>query len=497
MKYYEALRIWNDKMGHQMYCNPKKGSKQHGEVIDIQKGNVDKTKAMGVIAGAIKRKATKQFEPAPPPPPKSKNPLGGISQFNQGRIDKGKTAKTGLKKPPKKAPPKAPQPAPPMPPPPDNKEAEMAAGIIAGAMKRKATIQFEPAPKPTQAFDYDNINRIKRFLKDKLILNKYTLKNRINKYKVISKALNELKNNDCLEKKGEGYTIRNIVNLEKRIGTASVAGAIYLTSIPNSLGKFPIASKVMGETPANKLETSLMESITKDILLKGYSKHFNIIYKATYCKDKKVKPKERLVNYNELSNGDLKMLTKNKNVLEDSDDLFNIFFQTFISVGTFHNLAGYYHNDAHFGNFLYQLNNEVGYYHYIHDGKSFYLKSCPYNILIYDYGLSREIKNTSNGDRISIHKDYFQINHAFISKGYGGWVEIKDMPKRDDDNKAQEIKALLQDFVNKARTTPNQFKKDIFTYIIELFRKKAPKGMILLNAPANVLNKQPFYISKN
>jgi hypothetical protein len=253
----------------------------------------------------------------------------------------------------------------------------------------------------------------------------------------------------------------------------------------------------MGETPANKLETTLMESITKDILLKGYSKHFNIIYKATFCKDKKVKPKERLVNYNELSNGDLKMLTKNRNVLENTDDFFNIFFQTFISIGTFHNLVGYYHNDAHYGNFLYQLNNEVGYYHYIHDGKSFYLKSCPYNIIIFDYGLSKEIRSASNGDRISIHSDYFQINHAFISKSNGGWIEIKDMPKRENDDKAKEIKVLLQTFLSKARTTPDQFKKDIFTYIIEVFIKNAPKGMIVLNAPAKVLNKQPFYISKN
>jgi hypothetical protein len=486
MKYYEAVKIWNNKMGHQMYCNPLKGSKQHAEVIDIQKGRSDNVeakekaekaeKAKAVIAGAIKRKATKQFEPAPPPP---KNPFAGISQLNKDRIEKGKTAKTGLKKPPKKAPappPPAPEPAPAPEPPP---------------------APLPPLPKPTQTFDYDNINRIKRFLKDKLILNKYNLTNRINKYKIISERLNKLKKDDCLEVKGDGYTIRNIVNLEKKIGTASVAGAIYLTSIPNVLGTFPIASKVMGETPANKLETTLMESITKDILLKGYSKHFNIIYKATFCKDKKVKPKERLVNYNELSNGDLKMLTKNRNVLENTDDFFNIFFQTFISIGTFHNLVGYYHNDAHYGNFLYQLNNEVGYYHYIHDGKSFYLKSCPYNIIIFDYGLSKEIRSASNGDRISIHSDYFQINHAFISKSNGGWIEIKDMPKRENDDKAKEIKVLLQTFLSKARTTPDQFKKDIFTYIIEVFIKNAPKGMVVINAPAKVLNKQPFYISKN
>ena len=221
-----------------------------------------------------------------------------------------------------------------------------------------------------------------------------------------------------------------------------------------------------------------------------------MIYKATTCKDKKVKPNQRLVNYNELSNGDLKMLIANRDVIGNSDIFFNIFFQTFISIATFHNLVGYYHNDAHYGNFLYQLNNEVGYYHYIHDGKSFYFKSCPYNIIIYDYGLSKKIRNESNGDRINIHADYYRINHAFFSKLAGGWIDIKGLPSNADDNKGKEMQIRLQTFVNKARTTPDQFKKDIFTHIIELFIRDAPKGMIVLKAPPNVLNKNPFYVSK-
>jgi len=429
MKYYEALRIWNDKMGHKMYCSPRRGTPQHAEVIAIQKG--------------IKAPA---LAPTPAPAPASITSAPAPASITSA-------------------------PAP-------------------------ASITSAPAPKPTESFDYDNINRIKRFLKDKLILNKYTLKNRINKYRVIRDRLNELKEHDCLEVKGEGYTIRNIVNLEKKIGTASKYGTIYLTSIPNNLGKFPIASKVMAAIPSNKLETNLMTDVTENIILKGYTKHFNIIYKATSCKDKKIKPNQRLVNYNELSNGDLKMLTAKRNVLENTDDLFNILFQTFISVGTFHNFVGYYHADAHYGNFLYQLNNEVGYYHYIHDGKSFYLKSCPYNIIIYDFGFSKKISNTNNGDRISIHYDYYQIIHAFLNKKVGGWVEIKDLPLDADNNKINDIKNLLGIFLNKSRTTPYQFRADIFTYIIQLFIKYAPKGMVLLNRPSNVLNKNPFYISK-
>jgi hypothetical protein len=137
MKYYEALRVWNDRMGHEGYCRPRKGTPEHQQVLDIQKGT-DKKKAGGVIAGAIKRKMTAQFEPKPPPPkPAGKDPFGGISQFNKDRIDKGKTRKQGLVfKPRVKEPVKV------------DDTKDKAASILAAAVKRKMTKQFEPEPKP-------------------------------------------------------------------------------------------------------------------------------------------------------------------------------------------------------------------------------------------------------------------------------------------------------------------------------------------------------------
>jgi predicted unusual protein kinase regulating ubiquinone biosynthesis (AarF/ABC1/UbiB family) len=56
-------------------------------------------------------------------------------------------------------------------------------------------------------------------------------------------------------------------------------------------------------------------------------------------------------------------------------------------------MLNYIHRDAHYGNFLYQENNEIGYYHYIFNGKNYYLKSCKYNIMIYDFGFANEINN--------------------------------------------------------------------------------------------------------
>ena len=63
MLYYQAVRIWNERNGEAMYCSPKKGSPEHKEVLDIQKGTDKQKEAGSRIAAVIKRKTTSQFEP--------------------------------------------------------------------------------------------------------------------------------------------------------------------------------------------------------------------------------------------------------------------------------------------------------------------------------------------------------------------------------------------------------------------------------------------------
>jgi len=98
-----------------------------------------------------------------------------------------------------------------------------------------------------------------------------------------------------------------------------------------------------------------------------------------------------MTNWPKNLDGDLKMLMTQRELLKNNELIMNLLFQTFISIGTFHNIAGYVHRDTHHGNFLYQKNNDEGYYEYSLNGKSYYLKSCGYNIMIYDFGLSEEI----------------------------------------------------------------------------------------------------------
>ena len=344
---------------------------------------------------------------------------------------------------------------------------------------------------------YENMkaNKIQKFLKDKFIINKYSLLNRINRFYLLKKKLSLLRTDDCLEKKifnGEnGFTIRNIINLEKKIGSKSRYGAIYLTSIPNLLGLHhaPIASKIMEYDEENKLEVQLMTIITSDILLKKLSKHFLMIYGYCLCA-KRIAAKLKLVSINELADGDLKMLTNKREVLEDTELIFNLIFQIFISIATFQIKIKYIHRDAHYGNFLYQENNEKGYYHYIFNGKDYYLKSCKYNMMIFDYGFATDI---SNAKTIDIAEDYLRIIHSFINKKSGGWVSIPKLPEENTNRRIVEIINKLSNLALEPYSFPIQ--QTLFADIIEdIFLKYTPRGMFITQRPPNVINTTPYYI---
>jgi hypothetical protein len=354
-----------------------------------------------------------------------------------------------------------------------------------------------------------NANIIKSFLQNKLVINKYNLANRVNNYYLLKKKLALLRDSDCLEKKtyngNNGYTIRNIINLEKRIGSKSKYGTIYLTSIPNIFGVYPIATKIMKNDNDNISEVRLMSIITKKIILKKLSRHFLIIFGSCTC-TKRIAEKLRLISINELANGDLKMLVNNKDLLGDVELLMNLLFQTYISIATFQNLLGYIHKDAHYGNFLYQLNNEIGYYHYIFDGKDYYLKACKYNIIIFDYGFARKINMNakydlvlSNKESRKIFEDYRRIINAFMNKK-SGWGYYLKLPDENTNNKMLEIAAILDRILYNelTATTINiqQFHVRIFNSIIEdIFLKYTPRGMFITQRPPNVINVAPFVIN--
>lgn len=311
---------------------------------------------------------------------------------------------------------------------------------------------------------------------------KYKLSNRILTFQFIKSYLdNNLKPNDCLTAKqfGDktGYTIRDIVDLVEEFGSPSsspLSVQIYKTRLNiTNAEQFLIASKVRkGYFNKNDDETKIMKRITEEIIEKGLSKHFITMYKSTLC----VSGKIEIVDFNELCDGDVENLVKKVEVISNNDTLFNILFQCFISLATFNNMIGYTYDDAHSRNFLYQTNNEKGYYHYRFGDTSFYLKSCPYNICLYDFG---EVIQSINP--FLIYNAYGRINNyeKIFSQTFN-------------------VNTHLTGYYMKNLNNP-QFKILFFEEILRLMKEHSPSGMIVDKLPAGTvpINEKPFIISNH
>jgi hypothetical protein len=345
--------------------------------------------------------------------------------------------------------------------------------------------------------NFKNANKISKFLKSKLIVDKYSLDNRVQFLNYIINKLKDIKEDDCLEKKqftnSNGYTIRNIINLEKLISKDNFNGKIYKTSLINTLGVFPIATKVMKTTKDNLFEISLMDKITEEIIQKKLSKHFLIIYKSCICRKSDISEKSSLISVNEIANGDLASLLNNQDIISNNNLLYNILFQTFISIGTFHNLFSLIHNDCHGGNFLWHYNNEKGYYHYIFNEQSIYLKACKYNIMIYDFGLVEKINNDNS---LKIIKDYCEIIPTFLNENYDS-DENDYSPNMDFSLEMNNILTLLMSKFKTYKEDKSNIRIELFNFLIEnVFKKNA--GNIFktkLTKSMKIINKTPYYIN--
>jgi hypothetical protein len=433
MKYSDALKIYNE--GKPAWCSPRKGSNDYKAVLVIMKGAPKSPKISSVL---------------------NKTDISS----NKASLAKASLAKASL--------------------------------VMAKISSKKPS---------SKSLLFKKANVIQRFLKNKLILTKNNLDTRVQRYHLIKKRLADIKSDKCLAKKmfknREGYTIDGIVNLENKIGSDSVNGSIYLTSMPHLLGSYPIASKLMKITANNNGETKMNTWITENLIIPKKSKHFVIMYKATKCppsdgKANKLLIGERLVNYNELCDGDLSSLM-NTNERNDEMLMINLAYQVLIAVATYQNRVGYSHMDCHHGNFLYQLNTEAsttGYYHYIYNGLNFYIKSCKYNMCIFDFGLSVPM---SKADNRYVLSDYYRILHAFVSDKTGGWIEgvVNAKINANMFMIMSRVQRLMTKLLNDADT-------DMFQAIIDfVFKDFKPENEIFTTKkPANILNKTPYIINK-
>jgi len=562
-KYFEALKEYNH--GKDKWCMPKKGSDDYKLIIKI----IEKNKVINPSSKEPKVKVPKEPKVKVPKEPKVKVPKEPkvkvpkepkvkvpkepkVKVPKEPKVKVPKEPKVKVPKEPKVKVPKEPkvkvpkEPKVKVPKEPKEPNVKVPKEPKVKVLKSKTVIKFPISMKLLSNKKYSkssiknggkrssvfikqvdneqNANIIANFLKNKLIKDKYTLTNRIAFYKYINNLLVDINGDECLESKifksKKGYTINNKVNLYKKIGTESNFGVIYLTSIVNSFGGFTIASKVMPNNEDNIKEIKIMTFLRDKVLLKNISKHFVFMYKYAICNKNPFDDKNRIVCVNELAHGDLNMLMDDEEILEDDELMLNLLFQTFISIGTFHNITGYVHKDCHNGNFLYQKNNEKGYYEYSFNGKSYYLKSCGYNIMIYDFGLSEEIVNqngsieTSNhvyddykrrssdstnddsGARIEtsnpVYDDYKRITGAFTNDDNGGWIEHEDLPSPYVIKTVKVIISKLEHTAAIGYIDKNDFIKEVIETILD---SASPKDMWITKRPLNVINKIAYNIS--
>jgi hypothetical protein len=249
----------------------------------------------------------------------------------------------------------------------------------------------------------------------------------------------------------------------------------------------------MKTTKDNLFEISLMDKITEEIIQKKLSKHFLIIYKSCICRKSVISEKSSLISVNEIANGDLASLLNNPDIISNNNLLYNILFQTFISIGTFHNLFSLIHNDCHGGNFLWHYNNEKGYYHYIFNEQSIYLKACKYNIMIYDFGLVEKINNDNS---LKIIKDYCEIIPTFLNENYDS-DENDYSPNMDFSLEMNNILTLLMSKFKTYKEDKSNIRIELFNFLIEnVFKKNA--GNIFktkLTKSMKIINKTPYYIN--
>ena len=355
-------------------------------------------------------------------------------------------------------------------------------------------------------------SKVKNFLK-MYVSNKYNIDNRAQYYKYIYSKIAKVKQISCLKSKKfikkkkiyEGYTIDDTINLQKQIGSNSKYGAIYITSIDKAVGKYPIASKLMEINRSNSVEKCLNEHITTKIMKKKLSRHFIFTYRTFICNNISsnvppiIKNLNYFVNLNELAHGDLKQLCKSKTYVEDDSLVYNVFIQVMLSIMSFQSI-GYTHGDCHYGNFLYQRNIEQGYYFYKINDINYYLKSCKYTMLIFDFGFAKSI-DKSNILTYKVIDDYMRIIHAFANKKIltKSWSHYPNYPSDNVSqytnhllNKLNSIGKALLTNRNKTNKNFNNLINDmIIPHLItapnNIFKKGKPSGKII--------NSKPFIIN--
>lgn len=379
---------------------------------------------------------------------------------------------------------------------------------------------------------HDNVRKkaakrtIKKFFENRVLRRYATVENRIAYYKSVQKFLQKLTEATyCLEPaeyQGKPvYKIGDFLYLIKQIGSKSLYGVIYKTVAKRIL--LSLVTKLMLSTVNENINEVRLNVFFTQIIHNKLSKHFLMCYKSFECISPSsnvpevIQNKKYFLVLNELAHGDLYSLLTNNTLLGNTKIIFNIFTQCILALGTFHSY-GFIHCDCHAGNFLFHHNKdyEKGYYHYIIYGKDYYLQSCEYNMMIYDFGLtvkhhgvlSDEDTSDSRKSNNYAMDDYMRLIPFFMLKTHLSLIDKKPIGVIETtvaNTAALKPLSLFAQNLHKAiwreYYTNIEKKKEIFVfkYLAEQLRTSTTQKenifVDVLPADAKILNNIPFIIN--
>ena len=352
---------------------------------------------------------------------------------------------------------------------------------------------------------------------------------RINYFIIMQKYILSLKSkNNCLRlynidpiTNNITYRIGNKIILDKKIGTPSVYGIVYLSHFKTNvrygtkfdrLNKFAV--KITDQSKINKKEIDILKDLTKFVIdficphfpiSFGYLKCDNTIksdnsddYSIVKNKHNKkqllpelvVKKNKLFIQLNELAVGDLhSLLVSQFNPFmkpTNNIDVLNIFAQIFIAFMFFHSYTNCYHGDPHTGNFLYHKIKPGGYFHYNIYGKDYYLENQGFLWVIWDFGLIRPFTQ-NNKYGITQLLNPINFDHKYILSTLD-WYNKKLPPN------IVAFKTILT-------TTIIEPYDKIFNYNLLKLLNIEILDYFLLNIPhftnikpSNIINKTPYII---
>jgi hypothetical protein len=256
------------------------------------------------------------------------------------------------------------------------------------------------------------------------------------------------------------YSFNNNIFIIKRIGNESSDGSIFLTEIKSKSASYYFITKIQIFSDLN--EMLFLNKVTK-YAVKYKNIHLPLFYNYLKCNEfnkfdlllpDSININRKINSYNyksknntsyysifaELAQGDMNKYTEE--IFMSSNKLYNAIAQCFMAIISFHNV-GIFHRDTHLGNFLYHKIDSGGCFEYKYKDLIFYIENIGYNWVIWDFGRSKEIKESN---KLKIYEDlelliesileilFYESNNENSNENNKGLNEIlKIIDKNKDD----------------------------------------------------------------